>query len=253
MAIEWPLSLCGGGAAYTEHKVPKHVSLHFCSGAVRALLGARGDGTRFLDLNICWPLYFQAARPVMYLLVKALTFFFFLYFLAFFKAFFSFLYLLQVAFFYFLYLLAFFLFFYLLALFPDYRRRRGLPYAPGPPSLPIIGNLLDIPKDTPWAAYADMSKNYGRREHFRDACLRELKSAFQGDIICFRVFNQVVVVLCSLSAIKDLLEKRGEIYSDRPTLPTLEMYIMISQSFAVITILNFQDRYGLVRAQDGDV
>jgi hypothetical protein len=59
--------------------------------------------------------------------------------------------------------LAFFLFLYLLALFRDYKRRRGLPYPPGPPSRPIIGNLLDIPKDTPWTVYADMSKKYGMR------------------------------------------------------------------------------------------
>jgi hypothetical protein len=149
--------------------------------------------------------------------------------------------------------LAFFFSLYLLSLFRNYKRRRGLPYPPGPPSWPIIGNLLDIPKDTPWAAYANMSKNYGRREHSRDTCSRELNPAFQGDVICFRVFNQVIVVLCSSSAIKDLLEKRGEFNSDRPTLPILEMYIMISQSSVVITIPNLQDRYGLVRAQHGDV
>jgi cytochrome P450 len=44
-----------------------------------------------------------------------------------------------------------------------------------------------------------------------------------GDIICLRIFSQVVVVLCSLSAVKDLLEKRGETYSDRPSLPISEM------------------------------
>ena len=52
----------------------------------------------------------------------------------------------------------------------------------------------------------------------------ELKTVFQGDVIYFRVFSQVIVVLCSFSAIKDLLEKRGEIYSERPTLPIMEMY-----------------------------
>ena len=51
-----------------------------------------------------------------------------------------------------------------------------------------------------------------------------LKTVFQGDVIYFRVFSQVIVVLCSFSAIKDLLEKRGEIYSERPTLPIMEMY-----------------------------
>jgi hypothetical protein len=47
--------------------------------------------------------------------------------------------------------------------------------------------------------------------------------AFQGDMLFLRVFDQVVIVLCSLSAIKDLLEKRGEIYADRRTPPILEM------------------------------
>jgi hypothetical protein len=57
--------------------------------------------------------------------------------------------------------LALSLFFYLLIAFHDHRRRRGLPYPPGPPSLPIIGNLLDVPNKVPWIAYADMSKKYG--------------------------------------------------------------------------------------------
>ena len=54
-------------------------------------------------------------------------------------------------------------FLYLLAVFRDHRRRRGLPYPPGPPSRPIIGNLLDFPKDTSWSAYVDMSRKYGMR------------------------------------------------------------------------------------------
>ena len=52
-------------------------------------------------------------------------------------------------------------FLYLLVVFRDHRKRRGLPYPPGPPSRPVIGNLLDIPKDIPWSAYAEMSKKYG--------------------------------------------------------------------------------------------
>jgi len=41
----------------------------------------------------------------------------------------------------------------------DLRRRRGCP--PGPRPLPIIGNLLDIPKEFSWLAYTDFSKKYG--------------------------------------------------------------------------------------------
>ncbi|KAH9976351.1 cytochrome P450 [Lactifluus volemus] len=101
-------------------------------------------------------------------------------------------------------ILATFVFLYLLIALRDHNRRRGLPYPPGPPPLPIIGNLLDVPNESPWVKYADTSKKCG-------------------DVFCLRVFGQVVVVLNSLSAIKDLLETRGEIYSDRPTLPILEI------------------------------
>ena len=41
--------------------------------------------------------------------------------------------------------------------------------------------------------------------------------------MCLHVFGQVVVILSSLSAVKDLLERRGEAYADRPVLPIIEM------------------------------
>jgi hypothetical protein len=115
-------------------------------------------------------------------------------------------------------------FLYLLVAFRDYRRRKGLPYPPGPPSLPIIGNLLDVPKQSGWIKYTGMSKKYGRVFIQTLRGVRPLTPARSGDIFCLQVFGQVVVVLNSLSAIKDLLEKRGEMHADRPTLPMLEMY-----------------------------
>ncbi|KAH9174935.1 cytochrome P450 [Lactarius sanguifluus] len=98
-------------------------------------------------------------------------------------------------------------FLYILFAFRDHKRRRGSPYPPGPPSWPIIGNLLDVPKLSPWLAYANMSKKYG-------------------DVICLQVLGQAVVVLCSPTAIKDLLERRGELYADRMPFPIFEPEIM---------------------------
>ncbi|KAH9039822.1 cytochrome P450 [Lactarius pseudohatsudake] len=98
-------------------------------------------------------------------------------------------------------------FLYVLFAFRDHRRRRGFPYPPGPPPLPVIGNLLDVPKLSPWLGYANMSKKYG-------------------DVVCFQVLGQVVVVLCSPTAIKDLFEKRGELYADRTPFPVFEPEIM---------------------------
>ncbi len=43
----------------------------------------------------------------------------------------------------------------------DHQRRGGLPYPPGPRPLPIIGNLLDVPKKFSWLAYSKFSKQYG--------------------------------------------------------------------------------------------
>jgi hypothetical protein len=43
----------------------------------------------------------------------------------------------------------------------DYQIRGGLPYPPGPPPLPIIGNLFDIPKEFSWLSYTQLSRKYG--------------------------------------------------------------------------------------------
>ncbi|KAI0289330.1 cytochrome P450 [Russula brevipes] len=86
----------------------------------------------------------------------------------------------------------------------DYQKRGGLPYPPGPRPLPLIGNLLDIPREFSWLWYLQLSKKYG-------------------DIMSFHVFGQVIVVLNSVEMTKDLLEKRGDIYSDRPVIPIYEM------------------------------
>ena len=49
-----------------------------------------------------------------------------------------------------------------------------------------------------------------------------------GDVLSFRVFGQVIVVLNSLKANKDILERRAEMYSGRPVIPIVEMYVFPS-------------------------
>ena len=48
----------------------------------------------------------------------------------------------------------------------DHRRRRGLPHPPGPRPLPIIGNLLDIPKQFSWLTYTRFAKTHGSHSSF---------------------------------------------------------------------------------------
>jgi hypothetical protein len=130
--------------------------------------------------------------------------------------------------------LAISLFLFLLVKFRDNRRRRGLPYPPGPPSWPIIGNFLDVPIEKPWITYTNMSKKYGRCNiHSRGRGFTQLKFALQGDVSCLRVFSRTIVVLSSLSAVKDLLEMRGEYYSERPYRPMVEMYVSFRFSLSI--------------------
>ncbi|KAH9972642.1 cytochrome P450 [Lactifluus volemus] len=86
----------------------------------------------------------------------------------------------------------------------DHRRRGGLPYPPGPRPLPIIGNILHIPKDFSWLAYIRFSEIYG-------------------NILSFHIFGQVIVVLNTIEDSKDLLEKHGDKCADRPHIPIVEM------------------------------
>ncbi|EIW84564.1 cytochrome P450 [Coniophora puteana RWD-64-598 SS2] len=76
---------------------------------------------------------------------------------------------------------------------------------PGPPSLPLIGNALDISAKNPGQSFADLAKKYG-------------------DIVCLHIFGETVLVINSLSIAKDLLEKRSRIYSGRPQYATYKSY-----------------------------
>ena len=39
------------------------------------------------------------------------------------------------------------------------KRKRCLP--PGPPGLPLLGNVYDISQDAPWVSYRDLAAQYG--------------------------------------------------------------------------------------------
>lgn len=71
-----------------------------------------------------------------------------------------------------------------------------LPLPPGPPPLPIVGNLLQLPSEQPWKAYDSLIQKYG-------------------DVVYLNVLGQPIVLLGSMEAVSDLLEKRSNKYSSR--------------------------------------
>ncbi|KDN39113.1 hypothetical protein RSAG8_09020, partial [Rhizoctonia solani AG-8 WAC10335] len=76
-------------------------------------------------------------------------------------------------------------------------RSSRLPLPPGPPSYPLIGQLLSMPTTSQGRAFMELSA--------------QLKS----DIISFNIFGTTIIVLNSNKAANDLLEKRSSIHSGR--------------------------------------
>ncbi|KAF3480995.1 uncharacterized protein GIQ15_06342 [Arthroderma uncinatum] len=76
-------------------------------------------------------------------------------------------------------------------------RKGGMPLPPGPYQLPLIGNMHQTPMKNPWTRYREWHKVYG-------------------PIMSLRYGQKTIILLGTHKAVRDLLNKRGEIYSSRP-------------------------------------
>ncbi|CAE6377442.1 unnamed protein product [Rhizoctonia solani] len=95
---------------------------------------------------------------------------------------------------------------------------------PGPRSYPFIGHMLSIPRSSEHIAYANMSK--------------ELNS----DIVALSTMGQTIVILNSVEATSELLDKRSSIYSGRAQIPAVCDEDMMDWGQGV-SFLNNNDRW----------
>ncbi|KJA22869.1 hypothetical protein HYPSUDRAFT_66825 [Hypholoma sublateritium FD-334 SS-4] len=89
------------------------------------------------------------------------------------------------------------------------------PLPPGPPARPVIGNILSFPPTGGWHVLTEYKKTYG-------------------DLVFFHGLGNNILVLNSLAAINDLLDKRGEIYSDRPSFTVVGELMGLGQSLPLL-------------------
>ncbi len=87
---------------------------------------------------------------------------------------------------------------------------------PGPARLPLIGNLLDIPKGYNWLHWAKYTELYG-------------------PISSISVMGQTLIILNDHKSSTELLEGRSLNYSDRPTCHFANVYS--NPSFSLIFLL----------------
>jgi hypothetical protein len=102
-----------------------------------------------------------------------------------------------------------------------YRRRRSkYPFPPGPRPDPIIGNLRQMPTEYQWVTWAEWAKQYG-------------------PLTYCSVFGQHILIINTHEAAVELLEKRGQLYSDRPY--SVMLRELVGKCYLIFVI----DRYGL--------
>lgn len=97
------------------------------------------------------------------------------------------------------------------------RRAAGLP--PGPPTLPVVGNLHLMPTFKPYKTFAEWGQVYG-------------------PIYSLMVGSNPLIMIQSQEIAKDLLDKRGSNYSSRP-----DLYIfstVSSRGLRQVAMVSFQ-------------
>lgn len=104
--------------------------------------------------------------------------------------------------------------FAIFAIYTKYQKRTAVPLPPGPRPLPVIGNLLDLPKEHDWLHWAKHKELYG-------------------PISTVSVLGRRLVILNDFSLATDILNKRSSIYADRPVFTfSCKMWV-----FSVTTII----------------
>lgn len=90
-------------------------------------------------------------------------------------------------------------------LYNRFKRRNQLPLPPSPPAEPLLGHLRILPTEHPQLQYTQWGKD------------------LNSDILHFSMLGRSIVVLNSIEAARDLLDKKGANFADRPRFVVFEV------------------------------
>lgn len=97
----------------------------------------------------------------------------------------------------------------------DGSRKNQLPYPPGPKPLFLIGNARDLPKSQKNVTYEKWYREYGS-SIMSLWCNSSFNLINSGDIVHVSALGKHIVLLNTVQAVTDLMERRSAIYSSRP-------------------------------------
>lgn len=110
-------------------------------------------------------------------------------------------------------------------------RKSEIPLPPGPKPWPIIGNTLHMPAVQPWKTYREWCET--SRECYLRIRTNELDRPLislyvvGSDIVFLHLPGFPTLVIGSLQAATDLLDKRSQTYSSRPSMAMVDMYVLV--------------------------
>ncbi|GJE90601.1 cytochrome P450 [Phanerochaete sordida] len=94
-------------------------------------------------------------------------------------------------------------------------RASKLSFPPGPWEVPLFGNIFNLDLSCPWDLFTRWKSDYG-------------------NLVGLNILGTRVIILNSHESIVDLLEKRGNIYSHRPTFTVLGELMNLNKSIMLI-------------------
>ncbi|TFY59191.1 hypothetical protein EVG20_g7883 [Dentipellis fragilis] len=108
---------------------------------------------------------------------------------------------------------SFTLLFLVMRLLRTYGSRRAL-YPPGPPTVPILGNLLVFPRKLIHIKFSEWARRYG-------------------DVFSLKVMDQTIIVVNTPTLVREVLEKKGGSVTGRPESIVLDRMVPNRLNFAL--------------------
>ena len=106
----------------------------------------------------------------------------------------------------------------------QYNRKGHLP--PGPTPLPLLGNMLDIPRSNVGPAFSALTKKYGRSTIAYCGIIVSHHICI-GNITYLTLLGQPMVVIGSINVAFDLLDKKSANFSGRPVSTVAKMSVVL--------------------------